>query len=217
MAISDYGAIVKINGKIVNKNDFFMDMDKAVGWIDYPTHLYEDCTHVDENDCSDCISCPLLQKKYNSKLKKEDLFDCKGKPFIPIVNPDNQYMAYAGDEDFTVGVYKNCFVIKNKNSNFYISGWSLCIYDEPYEATYYNMVRYIKVNTKNETVNIKIKKLVSNSNQLLMTFKYNGNFYQILYGYGIDSNKRIWDAIKYSHCSKKVIRIVDRFFETEKK
>ena len=31
MAMIDYGAILKKNGKIVNRDEFFMDMETAVG------------------------------------------------------------------------------------------------------------------------------------------------------------------------------------------
>lgn len=34
MAMIDYGAIVIHNGKVINKNKFFQDMEEAVGWSD---------------------------------------------------------------------------------------------------------------------------------------------------------------------------------------
>lgn len=101
MAMIDYGALVKINGKIVNEDQFFMDMEQAVGWIDYPRIRYEDC-------------------------------DCK--------------IRRIGDRQFYI------------------------------------------------------------------TFRYKENFYEILYGYGIDSNKKCWDTIKHRYCDRKTIKFVDKFW-----
>lgn len=66
MAMMDYGAVVKINGKIVNENEFFMDMQKAVGWVDYPKVRYEDCDCLDEDGYADCSECPRRKMKHMS-------------------------------------------------------------------------------------------------------------------------------------------------------
>ena len=43
MAMIDYGAVVIKNGKVINKNMFFMNMLEAVGWVDKRRIRHEDC------------------------------------------------------------------------------------------------------------------------------------------------------------------------------
>jgi hypothetical protein len=45
-----------------------------------------------------------------------------------------------------------------------------------------------------------------------MRFRYKGNLYELVYGYGIDSNKEVWDKIKKRYADKKSIRFVDEFW-----
>ena len=47
-----------------------------------------------------------------------------------------------------------------------------------------------------------------------MTFRYKEKLYEIVYGYGIDSNRKVWDEVKYRYIhNKKVIKFVDKFWE----
>ena len=206
MAMIDYGAILKVNGVIKNRNEFFMDMLKAVGWVDMPRIRYEDCDCVDDG-CSNCCDCPRAQKKHFSdeKLGEWDSItgDCRGNS-IWQNKVDKNFFAYAGDEDFTVAVYKMQTVFVNKDGLREIY-WS--------DHWWNKMVGYYKVPIKNNTVHIKIKR-IAEGEQLYMRFVYKGNLYEIVYGYGIDSNQKTWNRIKHKYISnKKVIRFVDKFWE----
>ena len=207
MAMIDYGALVKINGKIVNEDQFFMDMEQAVGWIDYPRIRYEDCNCLDDEGYSDCGECPRRQTKHYSdpELGEWDatIGDCRGNEIRIDGKIDGNYFAYVGDEDLTVAVYKTFAVITNKTKSFCFRLWELVMNDE---AVTNKIVRYLTVND----VCIKIRRI--GERQLYMTFRYKENYYEILYGYGIDSSKKCWDIIKHRYCDRKTIKFVDKFW-----
>lgn len=81
MAMVDYGAILFKNGVFQNRDQFFMDMQDSVGWVDRPRIKYDDC------DC------------------KTEIGDCKGNKIIN-KRIDGNYFVYAGDNHFTAAFYK---------------------------------------------------------------------------------------------------------------
>ena len=217
MAMADYGAILKINGKIVNKNEDFMDMQKAVGWVDYPRIRYEDCDYFDEDGCSCCGDCPRAQRKHMShpELGEWDHVtgDCRGNPIRIDGKIDHNCFAYAGDEDFTVATYKTGFVMTNKKASFKLYCYDLILGDdEKWEPHVSKMARNITVQIGGTPVSIKVKR-IGESHVFYMRFWYKNNLYQMIYGYGIDSEKEVWDEVKTRYANKKVIRFVDNFWK----
>lgn len=218
MAMIDYGALVKINGKIVNENQFFMDMEQSVGWIDYPRIRYGDCNCLDDEGYSDCGECPRRQTRHHSdpELGEWDstIGDCRGNKIWIDNKLDKNYFAYAGDECLTVAVYKSVAVFANKNATLRMSLWGLYLEgsSDTCISASRKMVKYLTIHTKDETVYVKIKKIAECSNRYYMRFIYKNNVYELVYGYGIDSNKQTWDFIKHRYCDKKSIRFVDKFW-----
>lgn len=208
MAMIDYGAIVKINGVIKNRNQFFMDMLEATGWVDMPRIRYEDCDCV-EDGCSDCHCCPRAQKKHyaDEKLGEWDYItgDCRGNS-IWQNKVDKNFFAYAGDEDFTVAVYKTLTVFINKDKSIHAAYWF------PFED---HMVKHHTFKVNGKPVRVKIRQICEDCCQLYMRFVYKGDVYEIVYGYGIDSDQKTWNRIKYKYINsiKKVIRFVDNFWK----
>jgi hypothetical protein len=223
MAMIDYGAIVKVNGKIVNENQFFMDMQKSVGWVDYPFIRYDDCDCID-GKWSNCSECPRAKfAHYTSSDNCEKSYcvaDCRGNPIIRSDLINGNYFAYVGDEDFTVAVYKNYALFISRDGSVHEHCSGVYLWDsEPYEMSCTRMVRRFSIQTKSETVSIKIKQIDKYLDRIvLMTFSYKGNKYELLYGYGIDSDKAIWDSIKYRYLRghKKTIKFVDKFWASNK-
>lgn len=208
MAMIDYGAILKVNGVIKNRNQFFMDMFKAVGWVDMQRIRYEDCDCV-EDGCSVCYCCPHAQKKHytDEKLGEWDIIigDCHGNP-IWQNKVDRNFFVYAGDEDFTVAVYKAQTVFVNKDKSIRKEYWF------PFND---HMVKHHTFTVNGKPVHVKIKRIAGNE-QLYMRFIYKGDLYEIVYGYGIDSNQKTWSRIKHEYIgNKKVIRFVDKFWEED--
>lgn len=220
MAMIDYGAIVKINGKIVNKNQFFMDMEQSVGWIDYPRIRYDDCDCINDNGCSECYECPRRKTNHHSSTElgewDETLGDCRGNKLWIDGKLDQNYFAYAGDENFTVAVYKTQAVFTNKDNTLYVHIWygfySEELTDKSKWETDRMMVRKFDLAVKDEVVHIKIKRIAESDSQFYMTFRYKGKMYEVVYGYGIDSNKKVWDKVKTRYCTKKGIRFIDKFW-----
>ena len=186
-----------------------MDMLEATGWVDMPRIRYEDCDCIDEDGCSSCdAECPRVQKKHHidDKLGEWDSItgDCRGNP-IWRNSIDHNFFAYAGDEDFTVAVYKVYTVFVNKDKSINIEYWF------PFDD---HMVKHHTFQVNNKTVRVKIKQICEGGCQLYMRFVYNGDVYEIVYGYGIDSNQKTWNRIKHKYISnKKVIRFVDKFWK----
>ena len=217
MSMIDYGALVKINGRIVNKGQFFMDMQEAVGWVDYPRIRYEDCNCL-EDGCSNCGECPRAQKKHMSDpdLGEWDHItgDCRGNALCVNNKIDRNYFAYVGDEDFTVAVYKNWAVFVGKAIPKRFSLWEVVLDDtENWMINNHRMVKKFCVQVGDETVSIKARKITENGRRIYMKFRYKGNLYELVYGYGIDSTKEVWDKTKKRYADKKSIRFVDNFLE----
>lgn len=209
MSMIDYGALVKVNGKIVNRNQFFMEMKDAVGWVDIPDIKYEDCDCINEFGQSDCQNCPRRQTYANGK---DYMADCRGlTPNQEYGNKiNNNYFAYVGDEELTVCVYKTHHIILiNKDKENAISDWEI----DGWKSSALKYVKYYDLDVNGKKVHIKVKRLSWLNRQFYMEFWHNNNFYQIVYGYGIDPNKKVWNKIKYRYCDKKVIRFVDRFWK----
>lgn len=218
MAMIDYGALVKINGKIVNEEQFFMDMEKAVGWIDYPRIRYEDCDCLDDEGCSDCGECPRRQTRHHSdpELGEWDstIGDCRGNKICIDNKLDRNYFAYAGDEDLTVAVYKTVAVFANKDATLRMGLWGLYLEgsSDTYEIAARKMVKYLTIQVEDKIVSVKIKKIAESSSRYYMRFIYKDNLYELVYGYGIDTDRATWDQTKYVYCDKKSIRFVDKFW-----
>ena len=105
MAMIDYGAILKKNGKIQNRDEFFMDMEAAVGWTDNPHIKYEDCDCIDEFGYSNCENCPHAHFTHRShpELGEWDSYDSDCRGNRPNGNSiGGNWFVYAGDTDFVV-------------------------------------------------------------------------------------------------------------------
>ena len=199
MAMIDYGAILKKNGKIVNRDQFFMDMETAVGWTDYPHIKYKDCDYITEDGYSDCQNCPRANREYDAD---DDYYwlvsDCRD------IKPNSNHLegncfAYAGDTEFVVGFYKWCVSLWSKEKKwFYWMNWDfggkMSIHLE-----FYGVKMHFKAITEDRRV-------------YHGRFYYKGDLYEVVFGYGIDPNQKIWNRVKKQYCDKKTIRFVDNFW-----
>ena len=59
-------------------------------------------------------------------------------------------------------------------------------------------------------VNIHMKEI--SDDVYHMSFQYKGDFYNIIYGCGIDSSPKIWHKVKVRYLGKKVARKVDNLY-----
>ena len=200
MAMIDYGAILKKNGKIVNRDEFFMDMETAVGWTDYPHVKYEDCSCVDENGYSDCQNCPRANREYYAN---ENYYwfvsDCRD--IVPNSNHmEGNWFAYAGDTELVVGFYKQMVMTWYKGEkNVHWLRWD-------YAGKY-------SINIEVGGTKLHFKALSENKDAYYGRFHYKGDLYEVVFGYGIDPTQSTWNRVKKDYCDKKTIKFVDKFWE----
>jgi len=205
MAMIDYGAIVIKNGKIINENQFFMDMQKEVGWVDYKEVRYSDCDCINEDGYSDCSKCKRSKKEHHKTEEFGEwdsvICDCRGNSIYIENRINGNYFAYVGDIHFTVAVYKylSIFCVDGKKV---FSLWG-CRTNNRNNKSIGFIISEIK---------ISIKKL--GEGQYLLRFNYLNNHYNIIYGYGIDSYRKIWNKIKYKYIGKKSANKIDRIICT---
>ena len=164
MAFIDYGSVVKKNGKIIQK-DSFMNMKEAVGFT----------INKIKQSYKDDWECWLEDDNYNKiKLLKTP----KHKDYNVKVN--GNYFSYIGDKDLLICIYKEQVTIISHGH----------ILKNEYLGWFGNVKKY---NLSFEIAGVKfhIKRLF-NENRYKMRFEYKGNLYEVLFGYGVDVNKKIW-------------------------
>lgn len=209
MAMIDYGAVLFKNGEQVN-DSMFMDMLDAVGWIDVPRKKYPDCDYVYEDGFSRCYDCPKVHTKtYHSEEFGDSILpdtDCHKNDLRSVIERvDANYFVYIGDEHLTVGVYKYSVVVLI-NKVIAARYWGARPFDE--ERTGWE-----RMGTKFNVggVDFRIKAILPGQVHSL-SFNYNGDYYNVVYGYGIDPNMRIWNEVKNRYLGKRGARKVDNLF-----
>lgn len=209
MAMIDYGAVVIKNGKVINRNIFFMNMLEAVGWTDKRRIRHEDCNVFtapnpmhSESNCEFCNRAKF--KTVTSEVDGEyriPIEDCHGES-LPDQTPhiDHNYFAYVGDHHFTAAFYKFTSVILVDGVE---KKYMWCLDD----ATTRN-----RKSKRFEcgSVNIHLKEISDGTYH--MSFQYKGDFYNIIYGYGIDNYPEVWHKIKNRYLGKKEARKVDNLY-----
>lgn len=195
MAMIDYGALVIRNGQIINKKQFFMSMKDAVGWDDAPPKRYNDCTNTCEDTGeSDCAFCHKVITDADGRCK-----DCHGNE-LPKYNPNRicgNFFAYVGDEKMTFCFYK-CRMVILVGKQFYKEYW--CGFDE--------FVGRKSVHLSANGIDVRVRKVCPGI--YWARFVYGGNHYNVIFGYGIDTNPRVWNSVKVRYLGKADSKSVDK-------
>lgn len=160
MAIIDYGAVLFKNGECQNKDEFFMNMQDAVGWCD---------------------------------------MDAKGNDRI-----NGNYFAYAGDEHMTVAVYKgrlDVFVDRKP---------ALELWGMTPDASWSSRMSYRFLLGGAEFC---LRQVGKDNYVFWLQFSYKGDHYNIVYGYGIDPDFRVWNKVKVCYLGRRTSRRVDRLYQ----
>ena len=199
MAMIDYGAILKKNGKIQNRDEFFMDMETAVGWTDYPHIKYEDCDCITEDGYSDCQNCPRANTRILPSGWRWFESDCRGVK-LDSNHMEGNWFAYAGDTELVVGFYKQMVMTWYKGEQkIHWLRWD-------YAGKY-------SINIEVGGTKLHFKALSEKKSAYYGRFYYKGNLYEVVFGYGIDPDQSTWNRVKKDYCDKKTIRFVDKFWE----
>lgn len=205
MAMIDYGAVVFKNGRQIN-HDMFMDMQETVGWVDWPKSRYKDCDCLDEDGYANCGNCPKSEKKHMSdpEIGEWDYVkaDCRGKELHIDGKLDGNYFAFIGDEHLTFCFYKAyCTVVVDRSKVL-----DLCGADSDYQdrghMSFRGEAKGIPYHIRN----------VGGRNVWLFSARYKGDTYNVIYGYGIDVDRKCWNRIKVRYLGRKASRAVDRLY-----
>lgn len=117
---------------------------------------------------------------------------------------DGNFFAYAGDEALTVAVYKHyCRILVNKEVVTEIWGMS------PYNSR----EKHISYRFSIGGTDFCLRQLGDHySNVHWLKFTYRGDHYNVIYGYGIDPDIEVWNAVKVRYLGKNVSRKVDKLY-----
>lgn len=209
MAFIDYGALLRVNGKFINKNsNLFMDCSDT-------GYICDKATYFDTYE----------NKERDAHIK-------------------GNYYVYAGDENFLLCFYKGYFYVIHNNKIIHAISYNKFLseifyfdnlpsikvehlnknfikkyYDKPNEDdkkwlfNYYGKKRGL----------LKLKNWIKNSRKYYKeltsrwkaTWDYNGSHYEVIYGYGIDPDEKVWNDIKFDHYEFTDVEreIIDEWFK----
>ena len=200
MAMIDYGAILRVDGKIIN-HDMFMD--------------------VSDTGC-----------------KPADKVEINGET----MNFNGDFFVYAGDEKFMVATYKTylCVVSDGRviwdkwpwycnvvgETRFFDGFPSVTVrhldpvmypvYPGPFDPWPDDLCTKKEADRMRFRYAKKARKPLYKSftNRFIATWDYDGRHYEIIYGYGIDPDKEIWDYIKNINYgfTQTEIEVIDSWF-----
>lgn len=220
MAMIDYGALLKVNGKFLNKNkNLFMDASNT-------GYILEKARYVD------------------TAIYSKDV-DINGNFYVYAGDKDLLLTFYKG----IFYVISNGLILKTASNvpfiseTFYIGNAKIKVsHLEPEIQIEVDDVetweKYIKENWKNTSGNEKLYELEQGlrqyklflkrlkrkaskrsnykyrTNRWLAEWEHNGNKYEVIFGYGIDPNEDVWNDIKNEAYgfTKREIEVIDGWF-----
>lgn len=200
MSMIDYGALLKVNGKFINKNkDMFMDMQEAVGFI------LEKATYPKWKDIN-------INGNFYVYAGSEDLLLCFYKTYFYVIKNGNIVRVYAGNDFKSESLFVGNVIIKVEHLD------NDLLIDKAEVDKYYKEVllkkqwfRYVK---RIGEINRK-KPLKYKTQRYIASWEYNNNKYEVIFGYGVDPNEEIWEDIKnksYDFTDKER-NIIDKWFK----
>lgn len=188
MAMLDYGAVVKLNDKILPyaKDSF--------GFNNYST-LNEGVLHEEYED----MIWPGDNKMHKTLVKSDYIGDESLRNFgddeISVIH---NYMSVVGDGKYLVATYKYLLNVFDSEK---------CLI-EYYIGEDNRMVKYLGT----PFGIIKIKVLSSKYSTAVASFTYRNNHYEILFGYGVDERSFIFSKHAKRYFDAKTLKKVRKWF-----
>lgn len=225
MAMIDYGAILRVNGKFINKNkEMFMESSDTGYVCKKASYNYDGEEHEVDIDGN-----------YFVYAGDENFLLCFYKSMAYIIHNNKVIKSIWNNPFLSETFYFDnlpSVTIEHLDKNTYI---------EPIESlgTWEN---YVKENWIGATGKEKLSELENGSKRYKLfckrlkgiarerknsdkwhkyktqrwkaTWEYNGNKYEVIYGYGIEPNKEVWNNCKYDYGFTDVERkIIDKWFK----
>lgn len=213
MAMIDYGAVVIKNGRVVNENQFFQNMKEAVGWEDHPGLRYPHCDHADDEGHSQCWDCPRAFTEFHHHEILGDwenkYADCNGVHFDSFMHTiRGNYYAYIGDEELTLCFYKYKVAIVTSRTTRTDVG----VVSEDDFWCGYDFSKSLKLIINDAVIHIH-PAVKSGKDIWHCEMSYKGDYYHVIFGYGIDPNFDIWNESKYRYVGKKNADRIDSLYQ----
>lgn len=195
MAMIDYGAVVKKNGKLLPHEDLFNNystldggqLHEEYGEEEYNGEKYPVClVHEYIGDESE-----RLEKDGDEVSKKSVI---------------HNYMAVVGDKEFLIATYKSFIAIYDHEKlimHYWLGeddvvGWHIN----------YKLAKILKT----PFGDIKIKRFHPGTDRAIASFWYKDDYYEILFGYGIDRKEFIFSKHAKRYFDIKNLRKIRRWF-----
>lgn len=203
MAFIDYGALLKVNDKFINKNqDLFMKQSSSgdiIGKIeiDEMTKDVEGNYFAIAGDKNFCLcfykmhfivifNNTVIKTWYNEGFDGESFIINGVNISIKMIDPSFDLIHYDRPDEEDIKFIKNSFDKKYANK----------ILKEKYKAC--NRIAYKE----------------KHGQKFIANWEYKGNKYEVIFGYGIDPNEKKYNEIKFDsyNYSEKEIKFIDKWF-----
>ena len=208
MAMIDYGAILKVNDKFINKNldDFLMkesDMgyepkNKDIGGFviagdeNFCLTFYKGCCEVYHNE-------KLINQIFASPFLSETIFN-GDLPKVKIEHLDKEKQPWSDYEIITWREYIRYQLFYNYDLDDIIGNIDCVEYltDKMLEDIKNHYPKHNMKYLRRLKQEIRDKyKCDSYTGRWKATWKFKVNKYEVIFGYGIDKDRRVWNRIKY--------------------
>lgn len=227
MSMIDYGAMLRVNGKFVNKEHFFMEYSDTGYTCKVATDEWGNEVDIDRNyfvyagdeDFMVVFYKGLCRFISHNKILKS-IWDT---PFISetIIDPDGIY-PNVEIRHLDTKLYREKAEPLEPLSEWICSGWVGATGNERI-SDLQNGWKYYKQRLKQAK---RIYRLNKNgrcysfrTNRYVATWNHNGKQYECIYGYGVDPSREIWDYIKDGNhgynFTETERKIIDEWYERD--
>ena len=223
MAIIDYGALLRVNGKLVNRNIDFMEgsdtgyvCEKAVDKNEVEHNIKGNYfVYAGDRECLLVFYKGICKVIQNEKVT-HSFWEF---PFL------SETIFLSDDLHLTVSKLSKNKLISLLESN---GTWENYVKENWKYATGKESLSELDRGLKYYKKFLKRGKRIHYCNthgglyqyypyRFLAEWNYKGNHYEVIFGYGIDSDEEVWNEIKNKayNFSKEEIKLIDSWFEGE--
>ncbi len=210
MAMMDYGALLRVNGKFINKDKgMFVDMKDQCGFELERAYTKKDCYDISGN--------------YFVYAGKPDLLLVFYKTHFHVIQNGrvirtwwagnwvfNNEIFNVGSVDISVGVIDKDLHREYYGSDFDELDREFYLYNYGKRLGNMHIQRRFKRTRRNYG-------LVKGSSKYIATWEFNSDKYEVIFGYGIDPTEKVYNDIKYDSYgyTTNEIKLIDSWFGGE--
>lgn len=210
IAFVDYGAILRVNGKFINKNDDLFMKSSDTGYV------CDQATYFD-NESKEMKPVDIMGNYYVYAGDKNFML-CFYKSYFYVISNNKIIYSFWFSPFISETIYLNGFPtikVEHLDKELREDSWmdDLDGWDRKWYYDYFGVRKgQLKINRyfkKKNKIKYKIR-----SSRWLATWDYNGNHYEVIFGYGIDPVEDVWNRIKFDSYDFSDIerQIIDSWF-----